>query len=450
MRLTIDKKTLRPVLFTFLASWLVRLAVTWAVGSFHNFDRRDMERLALALAHTGTIANMMVPGVPSAGEAPGYVILLAGIFRFFGDGALGEAVKVLACTAASSLRCALTVWIASRLQLGRAVVISTAVLSVFWIGALNTELQGDWDPPYTSVALILLCWFQELCPVERRSLRRATLLGCAWALGAYLNFSIFAVLAGFILRDLLVYGQRDFRRFLGQSVCVAAGVFIVLSPWVIRNRITLGEWVVTRDMLGYGLALSYHDGAHWGEPFNNHPGRLIPGHADDLSLSPYPYLNVKLRPEVARLGEVEWDRRKRREGLTWIAAHPSQSLILMAQHTFFFWFPPSADFTSELPRAVAWPYAIAKWMLTLLALAGWLRLRNLAAPAAQWIAVVLLTFPLIYYVVNWSSRYRMPIEWVFVLLAGVAIAGIYDEFLARLQPCRPLVPIGHRGPKRRW
>lgn len=439
MRLAIDKKTLRPILLTFLASWLLRLALAWAVGSFHNFDRRDMERLALALARTGTIANMMAPGVPSAGESPGYVILLAAIFRFFGDGALGEAVKVLACTAASSLRCALTVWIASRLQLGRAVVIATAVLSVFWIGALNTELQGDWDPPYTSVALILLCWFQELCPPERRSPRRATLLGCAWALGAYLNFSIFAVLAGFMFRDLLVDGKRGLGRFLGQSACIAAGVFVVLSPWVIRNRITLGEWVLTRDMLGYGLALSYHDGAHWGEPFNNHPGRLIPGHADDLSLSPYPYLNVKLRSEVARLGEVEWDRQRRREGLAWIAAHPVQSLILMAQHTFFFWFPPPADFTSELPRAVAWPYSIAKWMLTLLALAGWLRLRNLAAPAAQWIAVILLTFPLVYYLVNWSSRYRMPIEWVLVLLAGVAVAGVYDKFLAR-----PGVPSTHR------
>jgi hypothetical protein len=431
MRLTIDKKALRPVLLTFLAAWLVRLALAWAIGSFHNFDRRDMERLALALAQTGTIANMMVPGLPSAGESPGYVILLAGIFRLFGDGALGEAVKVFACTAASSLRCALTVWIASRLQLGRTVMMATAVLSVFWIGALNTELQGDWDPPYTSVALILLCWLQESCPAERRSPGRAALLGCAWALGAYLNFSIFAVLAGFMFRDLLVFGKRDFQRFLGQSVCLAAGVFVVLSPWVIRNRITLGEWVPTRDMLGYGLALSYHDGAHWGEPFNNHPGRLIPGHENDFSLSPYPFLNVKLRPEVARLGEVEWDRQKRREGLTWMAAHPGRSLVLMAQHTFFFWFPPSADFTSELPRLVAWPYAIAKWMLTLLALAGWLRLRHLAAPAAQWTAVILLTFPLVYYLVNWSSRYRAPIEWVFVLLAGVAIAGIYDRYLAR-------------------
>jgi hypothetical protein len=232
-----------------------------------------------------------------------------------------------------------------------------------------------------------------------------------------------------MLRDLLVYGKRAPQRFAGQSICVAAGVLLVLAPWGIRNRITLGEWVFTRDMLGYGLALSFHDGAHWGEPVNNHPGTLIPGHEDDLSLSPYPYLNVKLRPEVVRLGEVEWDRQKRREGLTWIEAHPSQSLVLIAEHTFFFWFPPLTNVPSRLP-ALAWPYSIAKWMLTLLALAGWLSLLNRARATAQWIAVILLSYPLVYYLVNWSSRYRMAIEWVFVLLAGVAIGGICDKFLA--------------------
>jgi hypothetical protein len=431
VRLTNDKKTLRLILVTFLASWAVRLAVGWATGSFHNFDRRDMERLALGLVQTGTISNMMVPGLPSAGEAPAYVIFLAGIFRFFGTGALAEAIKVITCTAASSLRCALTVWMASRFQLGKAVVIAIAILSVFWIGALNTELQGDWDPPYTSVALILLWWFQESNPFERRSLGRATLLGAVWALCGYLNFCILSVLGGFLLRDLLVFGRHDLRRFFRQAICVAAGVFVVLLPWGIRNRIVLGEWVFTRSMLGYGLALSYHDGAHWGEPINNHPGALVPGHADDLSLSPYPFLNEKLRPEVARLGEVEWDRQKRREALTWIAAHPVQSLILMAQHTFYFWFPPGPGFYSDISRTVAWPYSIAKWILTLLALAGWFRLRHPSKPAAESIALILMSFPLIYYVVNWSSRYRMPIEWALVLLAGVALGGLYDTFMGR-------------------
>ena len=64
-------------------------------------------------------------------------------------------------------------------------------------------------------------------------------------------------------------------------------------------------------------------------------------------------------------------------------------------------------------------------------LAGWFRLRHLSKPAAESIAVILMSFPLIYYVVNWSSRYRMPIEWALVLLAGVALGGVYDTFMGR-------------------
>jgi len=424
------KNTIRPIVVTFFAAWLLRLGIAWFSGSFHNFDRRDMERLALAVAQTGTMSNMMVPGLPTAGEAPGYVLFLAGLFHFLGTGALAEAVKVFACTAASALRCALTVWLVSRMQLGKAVLIATAVFALFWIGALNTELQGDWDPPYTSVALILLVAFHESRLFEQRSPQQATLLGALWALCAYLNFSILAIMGGFLFRDLVFRGRYNFRAFFRHSICVAAGVFIVLLPWGVRNKSVLGEWIFSRTMFGYGLALSYHDGAHWGEPANNHPGRLLPGHPDDLSLSPYPFLNASLRPDVAKLGEVEWDRQERRKGLNWVAAHPARSLILFAQHTFYFWFPPGADFYYNLPMAAVWCYAIVKWSLTLLALAGWLRLRRLAWPAAETLAVILLFFPLVYYVVNWSSRYRMPIEWVLVLLAGVALGGIYDTFLA--------------------
>jgi hypothetical protein len=439
MRLGVGKN-FRLLLVTFFACWLLRLALAWLTGSFQNFDRRDMERLALAMVQTGTISNMMTPGVPSAGEAPAYVVLLAAIFRFFGTGALAEAIKILLCTAACSLRGVLTVWIAARFQLSRSVLIAIAALSIFWIGALNTELQGDWDPPYTAVALILLVRLQAFSPLEKRSLGRALLLGALWALGGYLNFSILAVLAGFLVRDLVVSGRRDFPRYLRNAACVSLGAFLVLLPWGVRNRVVLGQWIFTRNMLGYGLALSYHDGAHWGEPVNNHPG-------SDLALSPYPYLNVSLRPEVAHLGEVEWDLRQARKGLTWMAAHPLRTVTLMAQHAFFFWFPPGWGFYSGISRDGVAPYAFAKWLLTLLAIAGWFRLRALAPLAAQAMGVILVFFPLVYYLVNWSSRYRMPIEWVLVFLAGVTLGGIYDTVAAHRAATTTALPSLQTNPE---
>ena len=297
---------------------------------------------------------------------------------------------------------------------------------MFWIGGWNAELQGDWDPPYTACALILLVWFTEANRFEWRTPRRALQMGALWALGAYFNFSLLAVLGGFVARDFLLGARSDLRRFCRQLACVAAGLCLVLLPWGIRNRITMGSWIFTRNGLGYNVSIAYRDGAHWSEPVNNHPGALMPGHPPDSEVSPYPFLNPSLQPEVMRLGETEWDRMHMRRGLAWIAAHPSRSAILFAEHVFYFWFPPGPSFYRLFEARTWWPYAIARWMLPLVALAGWLRLRRLAPAAAQATAVVLLTFPLVYYAVSWSSRYRMPIEWVLVFLAGVAVGGARD------------------------
>ena len=420
-----NKPFFRAGLCIFFCSWAVRLAAAWGIGAFHNFAHTDMERIAISLAKTGVMADFMVPGLPTAGESPAYVIFLAGIYRLFGTGALGEAVKIVACTAASSLRCALTVWLVSRLNLGKAVVAATAILSIFWIGALDTELQGDWDPPYTAVCLILLTYLHSARPFMEVPLGRMFLLGCLWGLSACFNFSILSILAAFVVLEFVSSVVTAPRGFALRLVCLTAGVFLMLLPWAIRNRITLGSWVFTRDMLGYGLTLSYHTGAHWAEPVNNHPTTLLPGHADDLSLSPYPHLNPKLRPELIQLGEVAWDQRKRDEGLRWIREHPSQALILFAQHTFYFWFPPGPDFYYWMPQKVMWPYSVAKWMLTVLAFAGLYCLRNTRRRAALHLGAILLAFPLVYCLVNWSSRYRMPIEWVLVLLTGVSLGRLW-------------------------
>jgi hypothetical protein len=419
-----NKGVLRLAAWTFVAAWALRLVAAYTVGSFFNLGRSDMERIAKSVVERHAFAGELAPGVPTAGESPGYVLVIALLFQLFGQGVFAEVIKVLACTAMASLRCALSVWLAAQLGMGRAVVFVTAVFSVLWIGALGTELQGDWDPPYTAVWLILLLSYHMRSSAETRTPLRSFLLGAAWTLAAYFNFTILSIAVGMCVRDVIANRAKVWPA-IQRSLCVAAGVIVVLSPWAIRNRIVLGEWLFTRTLLGYNLSISYRDGAHWSEPVNNHPSS--PGKPDDISISPAPWLNEKLQPEVQRMGEVAWDRQQKEKGVRWILAHPGTSLRLMAQHAFFFWFPPWPGAFMKMLGAVPWPFAIAQWMLTLMAALGLVRLWKKAPDAAKTLGVALLWFPLAYYLVSWSSRYRAPIEWILVLLAAVAIGGILDD-----------------------
>jgi hypothetical protein len=165
-------------------------------------------------------------------------------------------------------------------------------------------------------------------------------------------------------------------------------------------------------------------------------------------LSPYRFLNENRRPEVVRLGELERDRRKIREGLTWIAAHPLHSRILLGQHALISGSPPGTDFYFEAPRVLIWPYVLARSILTLLALAGGLPPAPPRASVAQINRSGFVIVPVDLLHRQLVLAYQMLIYWVLVLLAGVAIGAIYDLFLAR---CRlaTRVPLtqgegGHR------
>jgi len=110
-----------------------------------------------------------------------------------------------------------------------------------------------------------------------------------------------------------------------------------------------------------------------------------------------------------------------------VKAQPGQTLTLFLQHGFYYWFPPGPNLYFEMPRLIGWPYTIAKWLLTLLAAVGWFRLRKISRQGAMAMGVIVFWFPLVYYLVNWSSRCRMPMEWVLVLLAAVALAGVWER-----------------------
>jgi hypothetical protein len=128
--------------------------------------------------------------------------------------------------------------------------------------------------------------------------------------------------------------------------------------------------------------------------------------------------------KVRELGEMEYMRQAKREAVEWISAHPSEFLRLTASRVIHFWFGPLHQ-----PLMAA---AIS--LLTILALLGARRtLPALTMPQRAALLIPLVTFPLVYYIVTYMSRYAVPINWLLLMFAGAEVwhwikrSAIYSE-----------------------
>jgi len=100
------------------------------------------------------------------------------------------------------------------------------------------------------------------------------------------------------------------------------------------------------------------------------------------------------------------------ETLNWIRNNPGEFLKLTGLRFTHFWFGPLHQ-----PMIV---FFIT--MLTILALLGIRRIySDLSLPQQMVILISLITYPVIYYFVPYMPRYRTPIDWILLLLAGTEI-----------------------------
>jgi hypothetical protein len=120
------------------------------------------------------------------------------------------------------------------------------------------------------------------------------------------------------------------------------------------------------------------------------------------------------REEAARtvraIGEVAYNRQLMHSALVWIADNPARFLRLTAIRAIYFWSAPT-----EHPETLA-----ASALLTIFALAGFAAMaREGSVERTALFATVWLVYPLLYYVVQFSPRYRVPIDWSITLPAGL-------------------------------
>lgn len=388
-------------LAVFILAFAVRLAIALSSGRLYDLCLMETERVAVTLAREGRYADpFMVPTGPTAHVAPAYTLILALIFKLFGTGALGAAVKQIVTCAVAALRVSLVPLLAFQAGLGMRVALMTAALGVVWIFAPLVEVEGNFSAPWEALLLLLLIRAVYKRPVLTLRLRETFLFGAAWGLLALFNPVALIVLAA--LAVLWGWEQRHALPALAARVAViAAAAALVMAPWAYRNHSAMGKWIWTRGNLGIEIGNGFFPGAYYDMVRNiQSPGM---GHL----------LSSRTEAEaVRRMGETAYNEYRLKKAMAYLRTHPAESLNLVLQRFFRFWFPAGRNI---LQGAVC-------GVFMLLAFAGIPLLWRSNRRLAHLLITVLVFFPLIYYIVHWTARYRVPIEWILVLLASLTLA----------------------------
>jgi hypothetical protein len=184
---------------------------------------------------------------------------------------------------------------------------------------------------------------------------------------------------------------------------IALGIILACLPWGWRNYRIFNAVFFIRSNLGGELRLAYNDGtaatfdemdamgAHY-----IHPGAL-----------------VSEARKLIELGEVEYMNQAGGEALAWISAHPAESLSLIAQRFANLWAGPQHRPVEDALDVLA---------LTVLAIIGaWRSFPRITIPQRAAFLIPLVTYPLIYYIVAYMPRYRIPMDWILFILAGAAV-----------------------------
>ncbi|UCC71011.1 MAG: hypothetical protein JSV86_11500 [Gemmatimonadota bacterium] len=356
--------------------------------------RWEMEATAYSLVERGEFADpYLIPTGPTAHLPPIMPAIIALIWRLFGMGLAAGYAAWLVRIAAECAVYAMLPWLAGRLGVGREAGVLAGLA-----GALIATWPG-YVEALTAIALgLLLVAFLRRWTVGLGSHPGSLLLGLVAGVTFHLQPALLPVVLGCMAFEL--WFSRDRQKWVLSGV-MALGLLLACVPWGVRNYARFQEVFFIRSNLGLELRMGNHEGA-----------AAAMDVMDAREEHRHPRTHEREALLVRELGEVAYMRAAGREALEWIRSHPGEFARLTASRVIHFWFGPLH----------APPVAAGFTALTLLALLGaWRTLPAMAIPERAALLIPLATYPLIYYVVAYMSRYRVPLDWILLAFAGAAV-----------------------------
>jgi len=402
-----------------LAAALPRLAVlAHERGTIlTQFVDKD-DRFATTLVEHGTFG--FLPGVPSAYTQPLYGWFLAGIYWPVGRSWLAVGLAQVLVGIATAL---LVLEIGTRLcSVGVGVVaalVATLHPYVVWhdMHANREVLDG------LALALVTLL---ALVAYERRSLGWSVATGAAVGIAILGNARL--ALLPLVVGVYVAWRVRPGLRAVLTVVAVAVAAGVVVSPWVIRNRVQVGCFTITTDARALWKANNvntYRVLEHGGWIDDVPP---LPG------APPWPELaaDLTLAGKPTTVDECAQMRLYRHATIEFWREHPGEKAKLAVQAVRMLWSPVPTESDSGGSRLarIARHTIEPAYMLVLyaLAIAGlFLAPRRFVA-----LALALLAYnTLLATIFAGTPRYRAPWDFLLAILAAFALAALWERVRSR-------------------
>ena len=374
------------------------LRVGWIiVGHTYRFKASDdnfgfgweMGRIAASLTSGHGFSNPFGPPTgPTAWEPPLYPYLTAGGFAVFGIYSKASAFVLLSLNSLFSALTCIPIFLIARKIFSERVAIGSA-----WAWALLPNVmfwctRWVWETSLSALLLATVFWL-ALTLQDREGWMPWLWFGLLWGTIALNSPSLLSFLPA---SGLWAWYRRAKRgKYSVVGILLASAIFMAcITPWIIRNHRTFGQFIFIRDNFGAELRMGNGEGADgtWMEYL-------------------HPTQSVFAMGQYQSMGELAYVAMRRRQALDYIKAdHGRFALLCFKRFTYFWAGSPKATQPPWLNEAKNSLY-LASSVLMFWGLGRALRQGRTGAWLLFWLV---LFYPAIYYIVFPSPRYRNPIE----------------------------------------
>jgi len=383
------------------------------VRHFH-YENDESTNISASLASGEGFANPFgIKTGPTSWLPPMYQWIMAGVFEIFGAKTKASAAVVLALNCLFDSITIIPIFFAAYRTFGRKIALWSAWAWALFPYAIYWAIHTNWDTCLSTMVMTFAFWLtMEVgnASVEFRvSQKRANVghwktwiwFGVVWGISALSNTATLSFLP-FAAIWILWRRRDEFSQTIARGA-VAAVIFVaIITPWLVRDYVVFHKFIPIRGNFGLELYIGNSPGANGTWQWWLHPSQ-----------------NVLEMKRYIELGEPAYVAEKAAEAKALIRQDPVRFAKVSATRFVYYW--------AGVPRAEK--YQIVEGLrqslflgFSVLAIWGAIRAWRQRECGYALYALLLLSFPTIYYFVFPHARYRHPIDPELVILSVYLIA----------------------------